>query len=92
MIDITPSQLFLLISLALIVCFSDLTHVLLELRDVGLQFRKLLDFDAIRVFKVVEDVDQEIGEYLVSDEPMVVEGHVEVSQQKSPVLAMPFGN
>lgn len=53
---------------------------------------KLLHFYSVRVLEVVVKVDQEVRKDLVSDKPVIVEGHVKISKEQRSWFAMLSSN
>ncbi len=76
----------------LLLGISQLREVGEEAFDITLQLLELLDAYPVRVFDVLSDVDQKVGEDMVSNEATVVLKEVDVSKTDQFVFEVSFTN
>lgn len=76
----------------LLLVISQLREVGEEAFDITLELLELLDAYPVRVFDVLSDVDQKVGEDMVSNEATVVLKEVDVSKTDQFVFEVSFTN
>lgn len=76
----------------LLLVISQLREVGEEAFDITLELLELLDAYPVRVFDVLSDVDQKVGEDMVSNEATVVLKEVDVAKTDQFVFEVSFTN